>query len=181
VAIKFRPSYLWSLIPIIVVLGWIFGFYTSVSSRIGNVEKELTASQAEMIVLQNEIDKLTALKRKGEETKSRIDVMSAKIPKRDEIPGFMREIVRAAKMRGLAVEDFTSNLSSLEDRQSSSIINPEIEMVIKGKYLQIGRFLDDLDKNKAFRGILNAHIYYEDKEYPVLTGRFVLQFKARRE
>jgi Tfp pilus assembly protein PilO len=181
VAIRFKPLYLWSLLPVAIVVGWIFGFYTSVSSRAGNAERELKAVQAEKLVLQKEVGELTALKRQDDETKSRIDVMSAEIPKYDEIPGFMRQIVRMAKGRGLAVEDFTNSLSSLENTQNNPIINPVTEMVVKGRYLQIGQFLDDLDHNKAFRGILSARIYYEDKEYPVLTGRFVLQFKTRRE
>ncbi len=180
-AIKFRPIYLWSLLPVVIVVGWVFGFYTPVASKNSVAEKQLVAVQAEKIVLQNDISRLTALKRQEDETKSRIDAMSAKIPKYDDLPGFMKETVRLAKARGLEVEEFTSSLSSLDDRQSDLIINPAIEMVVKGKYLQIGRYLDDLDSNGAFRGVLGAHIAYTEKEYPILTGRFVLQFKARRE
>ena len=86
-----------------------------------------------------------------------------------------------ARGKGIYVDDMGSLFSSMEDRQAKAVANPVFEITVKGRYLQIGRFLEELEKNKAFKGVLKASLVYDEKQYPVLTGKFVIQFKARRE
>ena len=57
-------------------------------------------------------------------------------------------------------------------------MNPVFEVGLKGGFLEMGRFLEDLSNRTAFKGIKAARISYDDKEYPQLNGRFVIEFKA---
>jgi Tfp pilus assembly protein PilO len=178
---KFKAVYLWALLPVLVVVGWVIAFYEPVSSKNHSREKEVLQVKAEELNLDNEISRLTALRKKEGETKSRIEDISAHIPRWEKLPEFMKSVALMAKGKGILIQDFSVVPSSLEEQRTTLVANPIFEVSVKGRYLQIGRFLEDLADNKAFKGVVTGAISYDEKEYPVLTGRFVLQFKARKE
>jgi Tfp pilus assembly protein PilO len=177
---NFRPGYLWALLPVIVVIGWVIGFYGVVSSKSSVKERELAATMAEKLVLEKEVGRLLTLRKREGEAISKMDSMSASIPRYADLPAFMKEIVHMAKAKGVFVEDLGSIFSPVEDQKPKPVVNPSFEIVVKGRYLQIGAFLEELAANKAFKGVQKASLSYDEARYPVLTGRFQLQFKARR-
>jgi Tfp pilus assembly protein PilO len=178
---KFKAVYLWALLPVLVIVGWVIAFYEPVSSKNHSKEKEVLQVKGEELNLEKEISRLAALRKKEGETKSRIEDISAHIPRWENLPEFMKDVSRMAKGKGVLIQDFSAVLSSLDESRTTLVANPVFEISVKGRYLQIGRFLEDLANNKAFKGVVTGNISYDEKEYPVLTGKFVLQFRARKE
>jgi Tfp pilus assembly protein PilO len=178
---KFKPIYLWALLPVVLIIGWVMAFYGPASGRKEMREKELTAIMAEKQVMEKEIERLTALRKREGETKSRMDTMSADIPRYGDLPAFMKRLTQSARAKGVFVEDLGTIFSSFDEQRVKTLANPLFEITVKGRYLPIGRFLEELENNKAFTVIRKASLSYEEAQYPVLTGKFVLQFKARKE
>jgi hypothetical protein len=54
-------------------------------------------------------------------------------------------------------------------------------MELKGKFLDIGKFLEGVEKQKGYKRIVGGRILYADKDYPVLTGKFLVEFRAWKE
>lgn len=61
------------------------------------------------------------------------------------------------------------------------MIKPAIDMELKGKFLDIGKFLEGVEKQKGYKRIVGGKILYTDKDYPVLTGKFLVEFRAWKE
>ncbi len=58
------------------------------------------------------------------------------------------------------------------------MLNPVFEVGLKGGFLEMGRFLEDLSNKTAFKSVQAARIGYDEREYPQLSGRFMIEFKA---
>ncbi len=177
---KFKPFHLWAVLPVILIVAWFVLFYSPVSSKNRLKERELMRVKAEKVTAENEVNRLRALRKREMEAKSRIENMSADIPRYEDLPRFIKGITEMAKAKGALVEDFGSIFLPQEDQQSGPVMNPVMEITVKGRYLQMGRFLEELERNKAFKGVVKARMTYEEKQYPVLTGIFVVQFRAKR-
>jgi hypothetical protein len=67
------------------------------------------------------------------------------------------------------------------DIAHKNIVHPVFEMGIKGRFLDMGQFLEELSARTAYGSIKQARIACDEKEYPVLSGRFVIEFKALKE
>ena len=52
---------------------------------------------------------------------------------------------------------------------------------MKGRFTEMGKFLEQVSLSKAYRKILKGQISYTDKEYPLLAGKFEIEFKAWKE
>jgi Tfp pilus assembly protein PilO len=177
---KFRPVYLWCLLPAVMIIGWAVIFYGPVSSGTGVAEKQLASVMAEKSTVETEMKKLAQLRQREDETRTRMDSMSADIPRYNDLPAFMKEIARIAGKRGVYLVDLGTVFSTVEDQRPRLLANPLFEITVKGRYLEIGHFLEELGGSRAFSTIQKAGLTYEDARYPILTGYFLIQFKARR-
>jgi hypothetical protein len=93
---------------------------------------------------------------------------------------YMAGVVHAAKLRGMSLERLSGQYESMEV-SNKNVVHPVSEMGIKGRFLDMGRFLEELSGQTAYGSIKQARIAYDEKEYPVLSGRFVIEFKALKE
>ena len=55
-----------------------------------------------------------------------------------------------------------------------------VEIDLRGKYLEIGRFIEELEQKSAYGGIRRAKLAYDEKEYPILKGTVLLECKTLR-
>ena len=78
----------------------------------------------------------------------------------------------------MSVESLNGYYNTLDVVQGVGLVNPVFEMGLRGGFLEMGRFLEELSGKAAFKGIQAARIDYGEKEYPLLTGKFVIEFKA---
>lgn len=178
---KFKVIYLWFALPVVVIIAWVLVFYMPMSARIKAKEREVAALEGEMQRADNDIKNIMEVKKRNEEMKQSFQELETQIPAFEELPEFMGEIVKVAKGEGIVLDKFSSMFASAEMGQKGGLTNPVFEIGLKGRFLQMGRFLERLGDKKAFGGITKARIVYDEKEYPVLTGSFVLEFKAWKE
>ena len=86
-------------------------------------------------------------------------------------------MLRDARSRGMAVERLDGQYSSM-DSARRGIVNPVFAMDLKGGFLDMGKFLEEISRKTAFKGVQKARIAYDDKDNTLLAGRFVIEFKA---
>ena len=98
-------------------------------------------------------------------------------PSMDRMPGFIGGLLKDARSKGMAVGNLSGNYSSI-DTAHRGIVNPVFEMNIKGGFLDMGKFLEEISQKTAFKGVQKARIAFDDKDNAVLSGRFVIEFKA---
>jgi hypothetical protein len=91
---------------------------------------------------------------------------------------YMKNVSNMAKSRGMSVGSLSGYYNTIDVVQGVGLVNPVFELGLRGSFLEMGRFLEDLSARTAFKGIQAARIDYSEKEYPLLTGKFVIEFKA---
>ena len=178
---KFKTLSLWIGIPVAVVIIWIFAFYQPVSKQITSKKQEMAGIADEVRRLDNEIKALLDLKRKEEVIKSSLREFQGQIPLFDNFPDFIKQFAVKARRDGLIVDRFSGKFRSLDLAQKTVLTYPVFEVGLKGRFMEMGAFMEYIDSMKAYRRILNAKILYNDKEYPMLTGKFEIEFKAWKE
>ncbi|HNQ63762.1 MAG TPA: hypothetical protein PKK34_08745 [Syntrophorhabdaceae bacterium] len=177
---KFKRFYLWFLLPLTVIFLWIFIFYMPFSAKIKQKEKEIAAVKQEIRVIEQNINNSIDIKRKGDQIKASMHEIQMQLPTIDVFPEFMIKLLKSIKKESIKLSSFSSNLSSLEGKPNLLLVHPVFEIGLKGRFINMGRFIDELDDGKYFRSILRAKISYDEKEYPILTGKFTTEFTARR-
>ena len=90
----------------------------------------------------------------------------------------MKNVMNMAKSKGVAIGSLSGYYSSLDISQKAGLVNPVFEMGLRGGFLEMGHFLENLSSRTAFKGIQAARIDYDEKTYPQLNGKFVVEFKA---
>ncbi len=177
---NFKNVHIWFAAPIALIVAWVLMFYIPLYKQIKGKEKELVGVKQERQTLENEVRNLFEIKRKDEQTKATTKELQAKIPVFDEFPGLMREVLSISKQYGLILTGVDSTAYSLDIKKAPPLMNPTLEIDLRGRFMEIGRFLETLGENPAFKGIAKATIAYNEKEYPILTGKFVIEFKTWR-
>jgi len=178
---RFKNIYIWYAIPVLLILLWVLAFYMPLSSTIKTKEKELSALKKESETLDMSINSILNYKTNEDRLISTIKRFESDIPIFDRFPLFIRGIVRDAKRYGVVVVTFNNAFSSVDAVKKSLFVNPVFEVIVKGRFMDIGRFMEGLSGNTAYRAIRKAELLYDEKEYPVLTGRFFIEFKSWRK
>lgn len=172
--------YVWLVVPVMIIVLWVFIFYMPFSAKIKQKEKELSNLKQEEQKIEVNIRDAIDVKKRKEQVKSSIIELQMQLPTIDEFPDFMIGLLKDIRKEAVSLSSFSSNFSSLESRPGLLLVHPVFEIGLKGKYINMGKFLDDLEDRKVYRGILKAKISYDEKEYPALTGKFAVEFTARR-
>lgn len=166
--------------PLTIIILWIFMFYMPFSAKIKQKEKELAGLKQEGQAIELNINKAIDVKKRGDQVKASIHEIQMQLPTIDVFPDFMISLLKSIRKESIKLSSFKSNFSSLEERPGLLLVHPVFEIGLKGRFINMGKFIDELDNGKYFRGILRAKITYDEKEYPTLTGRFTTEFTARR-
>ncbi len=177
---KFKNIYIWYAIPFIVVVIWALAFYMPMSWKIKAKEKELANLDKEMANLDANINSILDNRNKEDKTIKTIKDFKSRIPNLDRFPDFIRGIVRAAKRYNVVVTGFNSTFSSIDTASKSIFLCPAYEINIKGRFMDVSSFMEGISNNSAYKTIRKAELTYDEKEYPVLTGKFIVEFKSWR-
>ncbi len=176
---KSKLAYLWLGLPILVVAVWILAFYMPFSLKIKARENELKNVRQQVNDMNSQTQIMIEAKKKSEQDKSSVGEIKKNIPVVDEFPDFVRGLIKNAKSHGVQVNSLNGRITSPEGPQSL-LVSPIFEMGLTGAFLDIAKFLDDLERKAAYKRITKAHIGYDDKEYPVLNTTFTADFRAWR-
>jgi Tfp pilus assembly protein PilO len=167
-------------LPVAIILVWILAVYVPMSAQATRGQNSLNAVLQERKALETTLLTMTQQVQTQASLKKSYDEFLSQAPTIDRMGQFMAGVVHSAKSRGMSLERLNGEYSSMEASRQN-VIHPVFEMGVKGKFLDMGRFLEELSGKTAFAGIRKARIAYDEKEYPVLSGRFVIEFKALKE
>ncbi|MCX5809091.1 MAG: hypothetical protein NTX36_06945 [Proteobacteria bacterium] len=177
---KFKMFHIWFVVPVMIIALWVFIFYMPFSAKIKQKEKEISNLKQEEQGIEVNIRTAIDLKKRNEQAKSSIIEIQMQLPTIDAFPDFMIGLLKDIKKDAASLSSFSTNFSSLEGEPGLLLIHPVFEIGLKGKYVNIGKLLNDLGNRKFYRGISKAKISYDEIEYPALTGKFAVEFTARR-
>ncbi|HVN97947.1 MAG TPA: hypothetical protein VMT62_16070 [Syntrophorhabdaceae bacterium] len=175
---NFRSLYVWFLLPVLIIIAWVVLVYVPVNSSARSKEGKLTAIRNERQTVERDMKDLVSEASSQKSLQVSYDEFMSQAPAIDRMPEYMKNVTRSARDRGMAVVSLSGYYSSLDVSQKGGLVNPTFEMGLKGGFLEMGRFLEELSNKPAFKGIEAARIGYDEKEYPQVTGRFVIDFKA---
>jgi hypothetical protein len=175
---NFKSLYIWFGLPILVVAAWVLLVYMPMDSSAKKREGTLTDIKNERQTLEREMKDYVTDVTTQKRLQTSYDDFMGQTPVVERMPEYMKNVMNMAKNRGLAIGSLSGYYSSLDVSQKAGLVNPIFEMGLRGNFLEMGRFLEDLSNRTAFKGVQVAHINYDEKEYPQLTGKFVIEFKA---
>ncbi|OPY78925.1 MAG: hypothetical protein A4E65_02070 [Syntrophorhabdus sp. PtaU1.Bin153] len=177
---KFKIIYLWFGLPVLIAVFWFLAFYAPMAGAINSQHKELLSVQKEKQSIDSALRDMTEAQKRQARTKSSLEGSSRNIPLYGRFPGIIRAMAQAAKKEGIIIDALDTTILPSESQRPDALAKPVLDMALKGRFLDIGRFLEDTQRQSGFKRIEEAKISYNDTEYPVLTGRFSVEFRAWR-
>jgi Tfp pilus assembly protein PilO len=178
---KFKLIYIWYAFPVVLIIVWALVFYLPLSTKTKQKNMELLNVKREYQTADNDMKQMLSIKNMDQNALLSLKETQLQIPAIDEFPDFMREVLRDARTYSVVFSDFSGTFTFLEASQKSILANPVFEIGLKGRFLDIGKFLEALGSRKAFKGIQKAQILHNEKEYPMVDGTFLVEFKAWRQ
>jgi Tfp pilus assembly protein PilO len=175
---NFKSFYLWFGLPVLLVAAWVALVYVPLDSAMKKKEGQLAGIKNERQKLEENLKNLTVEARTQENLQQSYDNFMRQAPVIEKIPEYMRAVMQMAKNKGVAIGSLHGYYNSIDVSQKTGLVYPVFEVGLKGGFLEMGRFLEELSGKTGFRGIQKAYINYEEKEYPALNGKFVIELKA---
>ena len=175
---NFRSLYLWFGLPVLVIVAWVLLIYMPMDSHSKKKEQKLTAIKNERQSLENEMKDLVGEATTQKKLQASYNEFMGQTPVVERMPEYMKNVMNMAKSKGVAIGSLSGYYSSLDISQKAGLVNPVFEMGLRGGFLEMGHFLGDLSSRTAFKGIQAARIDYDERIYPQLNGKFVVEFKA---
>jgi hypothetical protein len=175
---KVKAIHLWLGLPVAIIVFWLAAFYAPLSLWMEKSRKDLSVLQGRRAELDRALAGVVAMKRRDAAMEVQFDKSSRRIPAFSRLPAFMETISGRAKNHRVVLSALTSPINSLHVDQGSPVVKPIFELGLKGRFLDMGRFIEALAEEQGFNRIVYANISYDGKEYPVLTGKLMVEFKA---
>ena len=163
--------------PVLVIALWIFAVYMPLEAQATKGRNAVNAVKQELKNVETSVLNMTMQIQTQEQLKKSYDDFLGKAPTIDGMSQFMTGVVRDARTKGMGVERLSGHYDKM-DLSGKNVVNPVFEMGLRGDFLDMGKFLEELSGKTAFKGIQKASISYDEKDYPLLSGRFVIEFKA---
>jgi hypothetical protein len=175
---NFKSLYLWFGLPILVIAAWVLLVYIPIDSGTKSKEKKLTAIKNERQTVEKDMKDFVGEVAAQKRLQETYGEFMGQTPVVERMPEYMKNVINTAKNKGVTVASLSGYYNSLDVSQKAGLVNPVFDVGLKGGFLEIGRFLEDLSNRTAFKGIQAARISYDEKEYPQLTGKVIIEFKA---
>ncbi len=149
-----------------------------INSGMKSKEGKLVAVKKERQALEGEIKNFVNEATTQKKLQDSYGEFMGQAPVVEKVPEYMKNVMNMAKSRGISVGSLSGYYNSLDVSQKAGLVNPVFEIGLRGDFLGMGRFLEDLSNKAAFKCVRAARIGYDEKEYPQLAGKFVIEFKA---
>jgi hypothetical protein len=178
---RFRGLYLWVALPIAIVIAWAVLFYWPLATETRLRKQEMAAAGKAIENTERELMAVGTALDKERQVKQSLSELYSQIPHLSELPDLMRWMVKRAKQDGLALEVVQSTVSALKGTGSSGVVHPVFEVRVKGRFLEVGRFLGDLETKALFKGVASASITADERDNPVVLTKCTMELNAWRE
>jgi Tfp pilus assembly protein PilO len=175
---KFRITYIWFGLPVLIVVLWFLAFYIPVSSFVNKQRSELSTVQRTRETVDKSVKDLLEIRKKDAQARSSLDSMSRNMPVYQQFPAVITAVAESGKKEGVVFETLNSVVLPNDSQQSPALIKPALDIGLKGRFLDIAKFLEGMERQKGFKRIADGKVSYADKDYPVLTGKFLIEFRA---
>jgi Tfp pilus assembly protein PilO len=177
-AMKFRVTYLWFGLPVLIAVLWFLAFYIPVSSFVNKQRNELSTAQRTRETMDKSVKDLLEIRKRDAQARSSLDGMSRNMPVYQQFPAVIKAVAESGKKGGVVFETLNSVVLPNDYQQSPALIKPALDIGLKGRFLDIAKFLEGMERQKGFKRIADGKVSYTDKDYPVLTGKFLIEFRA---
>jgi Tfp pilus assembly protein PilO len=178
---KFKGVYFWIALPVAIVVIWLLAFYLPISSEIRSSGQGVLALKYESEKMDNEIASTNTLVQRDRQMQKSLKDFTAQVPQVAALPDFIRWLTKRAKETGLSVSRIDSSLPPSDETQGSIFLHPIVEIDLQGRFLEMGRFLDDISQRFVFNSILKAKVSSVERENPVLSAKYVVELNVWRE
>jgi Tfp pilus assembly protein PilO len=175
---KFRITYLWFGLPVLIVVLWFLAFYIPVSSFLDKQRNELSTAQRTRETVDKSVKDLLEIRKRDAQARSSVDGMSRNMPVYQQFPAVITAVAESGKKEGVVFETVNSVVLPNDSQQSPALIKPALDIGLKGRFLDIAKFLEGVERQKGYKRIADGKVSYTDKDYPVLTGKFLIEFRA---
>lgn len=175
---KFKSIYIWFSIPILLIVIWFLVVYIPVNAGMRKKDMQLTDAKNQRLTLEKSMKDLineTSTQKKLHES---YDYFMSEMPVVGGLPDYMKALMNTAKNKGVLINRVNAHYDTVDINQKTNLINPVFDLSLNGDFLEIGRFLEEMSHKSAYRKIQFARFNYTDKEYPQLSGQFVVELKA---
>jgi Tfp pilus assembly protein PilO len=178
---RFKGLYIWVGLPIIIAAVWFFFFYIPMKAEINNKRNELNEAKQQTQKVESDIRALTEMKRREETIKTSLKEYRGQIPLFDNFPDFIYQVAGGVRKSGLVLDRFSGMFKTLDMEPKTILTYPVFEVGLKGRFMEMGKFLEQVSSSRGYRKIMKGQITYNEKEYPLLAGKFEIEFKAWKE
>lgn len=174
---NYKKLAIWLGIPLAMIVVWALVVYLPIDAGAKKKQSMINAILKERKDMETSIMTMSQQVQTQDNARKAYNEFLAQTPSIDRMPGFISGLLRDARSKGMAVGNLNGNYNSL-DSAHRGIVNPVFEMNIKGEFLDMGKFLEEISNKTAFKGVQKARIAFDDKDNTILAGRFVVEFKA---
>jgi Tfp pilus assembly protein PilO len=131
--------------------------------------------------LASSVKDVLEMRKRDAQARSSFDEISRNMPTYHQFPSMIRAVAQSGKTDGVVFEGLNSIVLPNDAQQTPSLIKPALNIVLKGRFLDIGKFLEGVEKQKGYKRVAAGMLSCADKDYPMLTGRFLVEFRAWKE
>lgn len=176
---RFREAYFWIGVPLALLCVWVWLFWVPFSSQIEGKKRELTDIEARIARAEAEL-----LQPKDAKTDGNGRIAAAmppdQIPRLEAFPDYMKRIASSAKNGGVTINRLNGRLNDGNGEATSMLAYPVTEIDFTGRFIDIGRTLEQIQGAKAYRRIIRARLVAVENVYPHIKGNVEIEFKAWR-
>lgn len=178
---RFREVYLWIGLPLVVLCLWVLFFLVPSASNMEAKKRELADIEARIARVDAELAQSKEHKADGHENTIR-NSYPDQIPRLEAFPDFMKKIASSVRNSGITLGRLKGRLPEGTTGTTGSALGRAVaEMDFTGRFLDIGRMLEQIEALKAYRRIVRAQLVTVEDSHPELRGSVDIEFKAWRE
>lgn len=175
-----KEAYLWIGLPFALLCLWLLFFCIPVASQIGDRKGQLAGIEARIARIEAQILQCKEAMAEGS-GKATMKSPSDQIPRLDAFPNFMKKIASSVRRGNVTIDRLKGRFDDTNLKASSALAYPVTEMDFTGRFVDIGRVLEQIQTVKAYRRIIRAQLVAAEGIYPDIKGNVEIEFKALRD
>ncbi|MCK5331087.1 MAG: type 4a pilus biogenesis protein PilO [Candidatus Marinimicrobia bacterium] len=144
------------IVTIILILWYIF-ILKPQQRYISDTRKEITKISKEITLAKSSVGNVDAIRKDNQNIQTELDSLLLSIPKREQISSITNLIVSTGRKNELDVINIQPSLDALL-KSKDYLIKVPIEITLKGKYLNFGQFITDIQNLSSKLYIQNISI-----------------------
>ncbi len=179
VNMSYKSLNIWFGMPVALALVWVFAVYMPIRSLTAAHERTLTTVRDDARKLDAEMKGIVAQTQDRKKMSKSYGELVRQAPTMASMPEYIRGIIGMADQRGIVVTGLRGYYGTLEP-SGKGLMRPLFEMELRGRFLDLGRLLEDISHKGGYSAVRMARIDGNEKDLSTVTGRFVIEFKALR-